>query len=63
MNEEQFIASFELNVVEPAVMDWDNLDLTTKETYFSRFKDLYLEFTEITQQVYDSIGTLPEEFK
>ena len=42
MNEEQFIASFELNVVEPAVMDWDNLDLTTKETYFSRFKDLYL---------------------
>ena len=62
MNEEQFIASFELNVVEPTVMDWNNLDLTTKETYFSRFKDLYLELTDITQELYDSI-TLPDEYK
>ena len=62
MNEEQFIASFELNVVEPTVMDWNNLDLTTKETYFSRFKDLYLIFTDITQEQHDSI-TLPEEYK
>ena len=62
MNEEQFIASFELNVVEPTVMDWGNLDLNTKELYFSRFKDLYVIFTDITEELRDSL-TLPDEFK
>lgn len=63
MTKEEFIQDFNTRVIQDTDFNWYGDSLSIREDAYSSWKDIMLDFGEITQQVYDSIGTLPEEFK
>ena len=66
MTKEEFIQDFNNKIILQAAADeggWDNFSLSKKNIVFEAWKEGMLKIKEITQQVYDSIGTLPNEYK
>ena len=63
MTKEEFIQDFSARVIEDTDFDWYGDSLSNREAAYSSWKDIMLDLNEITQEVHDSIGTLPNEYK